>query len=230
MIRKIVLTTTVLMACFLCQTAFAKSVNYFSATQVALDASGNVQNKGKVFVSKDRMRLEMKAPQGEGQWVIIFRQDLNKHWMLNPDKKLYYERPYDEEEMRKATKSFKGKEKVLGKETVNGYKCIKKEVVSTVTVMGFTQTSTSTIWHSERLNMPIRTRSKHGGTELRDIVEKKPGSKLFELPSGYEKVDNMFAFFGSFKKSKEDSPEEEPSDMPQGMMDKLKGFKLPFGK
>lgn len=239
LMKKILLTIGVVcFVLFLCQPASAKSGNNFSATQVSLDASGNVQSTGKIYVSNDKIRLAMKAPQGNGQWVIIFRQDLNKHWMLNPEKKLYSEQPYDEQEMQKAVHSSIGKEKILGTEKVNGYKCTKKEVENTVTLMGFSKTSTSTIWHSDHFNMPLRTRGEHGETELRDIIEKKPDPQLFELPSGYAKVDNMFALFGSFDKPSADTSdkpsaetsEDASSKMPSGLMEKLKGLKNPFGK
>jgi len=168
---------------------------------------------------------------------MIFRQDLKKHWMINPAKKLYCEQPYNEKELQKAVKSLEGKEKILGTEKVNGYKCTKKEVENTVEVMGFSRTSTATVWQSKRFEMPLRTRDEHGGTDMKDIVEKKPNAKLFELPKGYKKVDNMFALFASFDEPEDDASEDDASEdesgamkMPPGMMEKLKGLSLPFGE
>ena len=51
-------------------------------------------------------------------------------WTLNPEKKLYMERPFNEKEMEQATKNIidSRNEKVLGTENVNGFKCTKKEI------------------------------------------------------------------------------------------------------
>lgn len=75
---------------------------------------------------------------GKGSMIVIVRKDLKVHWMLNPAKKAYFERPLNEEEMQGSfNKTFnKGEEEDLGTETVSGYKCRKKRVNTATKFMG----------------------------------------------------------------------------------------------
>ncbi len=52
----------------------------------------------------DKMRMDGISPKGEGSIVMIFRRDKNIGWTLNPEKKLYMERPFNEKEMEQAIK------------------------------------------------------------------------------------------------------------------------------
>ena len=58
---------------------------------------------------------------------MIFRRDKNIGWTLNPDKKLFMERPLNEKEMEQATKKMidSRNEKILGTEKINGFSCTK---------------------------------------------------------------------------------------------------------
>jgi len=88
-------------------------------------------------------------------------------------------------------------EKVLGKEKVSGYKCVKKEVITSMAVMGQTLKNKLTIWESDQFEMPLRTMVEDGGImEMRDIDTDKPSKKLFRPMPGYKKVDNLMAAMG----------------------------------
>jgi outer membrane lipoprotein-sorting protein len=219
---------------------YCAKIKNFSAEQVSIDPSGKVQGTGKIYMTPQKIRMEFRSPQGEGTMVNVFRRDSNIHWMINPEAKKYMERPLDEAEMQKALKQHMAQdEKILGTETVNGFKCTKKSVVTTVKFFGISRKSESIIWVSKRLDLPIKTQSKEGHiTELRNIKTGRQPAKLFTVPPGYQKVANMIELFGDKPPSGEkgtgsDEGEKKGSffdNLPKNIKDKLPtGMKWPFG-
>ncbi|MGB5991633.1 MAG: DUF4412 domain-containing protein [Desulfobacterales bacterium] len=212
-------------------------ITKYTADQVMIDTKGKVQHKGKIYATPNKMRMDSMSPRGEGSIVMIFRKDKNIGWTLNPEKKLYMERPYNEKEMEQATKKFidSRNEKVLGTENVNGFKCTKKEVETTVEFMGFKRTVKTIVWTSKKLDMPIRTKSQDGSmTELRNIKEGSPAGKYFEIPKEYKKVSNMMELMGMDMSEHEEKPskaagedKESGSDFPFKIPKGIKGL---FGK
>jgi len=212
-------------------------ITKYTADQVTIDPNGKVQHEGKIYVTPDKIRMDGISPKGEGSIVMIFRRDKNIGWTLNPEKKLYMERPFNEKEMEQATKKIidSRNEKVLGTETVNGFKCTKKEVETKVEFMGFKRTSKTIVWISKRLDMPIRTKSQDGSmTELRNIKKGSPASKYFEIPKDYKKVSNMMELMGMDMSDHEEKPSKaagEDKESDTGLPFKLpKGLKGLFGK
>ncbi|MBN2538729.1 MAG: DUF4412 domain-containing protein [Deltaproteobacteria bacterium] len=210
---------------------YAGKITSFSADQVSIAPDGTIANSGKMYVTPDKVRMEMRSPRGGGSMIVIMRRDSNLYWMLNPDEKKYFERPLNEEEWEKMAKgAIKSKtEKKLGTETINGYACQKKDVEMVVEILGFKRKSRSTVWISEKLDLPIRTMTEDGHvTELRNIKKGSQSKKLFEAPGGYTKVGNMMELFaGSEGEEKEEGG--GGLALPKGLTDKLKGLKLPFG-
>ncbi|HOO89187.1 MAG TPA: DUF4412 domain-containing protein [Syntrophales bacterium] len=210
---------------------YAAKITSFSADQVSIGPGGTVQHSGKMYVTPDKIRMEMRSPQGEGSMIVIMRRDSNLYWMLNPGEKKYFERPLDEKEWEQLAKgAIKSRtEKSLGNETINGYTCQKKDVETVVEVFGFKKKSRSTVWISEKLDLPIRTMTEDGHvTELRDIKKGGQPKQLFEAPGGYTKVGNMMELFaGSDREEKKE--DSGGLALPKGLTDKLKGLKLPFG-
>ena len=204
---------------------FGGKITKFTADQVMIDSKGKVQHTGKIYVMPDKMRVDGISPRGEGNIVIIFRKDKNIGWTLNPDKKLYLERPFNEKEMEQTARKFvdSKNEKFLGTEKVNGFECSKKEVDTTVSYMGYKSTSKTIVWKSERLDMPIRTQSQDGSmTELRNIKEGSPAGKYFEIPKDYQKVSNMMELMGIDMSGHEEKPSKDTGE------DKESGSKFPF--
>ena len=233
-LRRSVALTALALALFLTTgTAQAGKISAFSADQVITDAKGATVNQGKVYMRPDRMRMDVHMPESQGAMVMIFRKDLDRHWMLNPTAKTYYEDRFKEDELKKLMQDMDHNqdETILGTETVSGFPCTKKQVRTTVTVMGFTNTATTTLWISDKFDMPLRSRSQDGVvTELRNILQKAPADRHFELPDGYRKVDSMIGLFMTGEDAEMDA---DQSDMPEdGGMPPFslpKGFKLPFG-
>ncbi len=214
--------------------AYAGKITSFSADQVNIAPDGKIQNSGKMYVTPDKIRMDMSSPQGKGNMIMIMRRDNNLYWMLNPGEKRYFERPLNEKEWEKMAKgAIKSKtEKNLGTETINGYTCQKKEVEMVVEILGFKNKSRSTVWISEKLDLPIRTRTEDGHvTEMRNIKKGRQSKKLFEVPGDYTKVGNMMETFAGADKGEQEEKEEGSGgfSLPKDLKDKLKGLKLPFG-
>jgi hypothetical protein len=217
-------------------------VKEFSADQVRIDASGNAENNGKIYYAHEKMRMEGmgmrkgRATQQE-EMIIIVRGDKKLHWMINPKKKAYFERAVDEKEIEQLSGLVgKGVEKDLGTETVQGYKCRKKQITNTVDIMGFKKTVQSIIWMSDDFPMPLRSQTSEGGmTELRNIKEGRQPSDLFELPSDYVKVESILELMdesphrGSKKRPKEGGEGEKGGSSVTDAIKKAfpKGFKMP---
>lgn len=213
------------------------TVKSFSAKQVTVDPNGKIVSSGMIYVKPEKIRMDFKPPEGEGTMINIFRRDRNLHWMLSPEQKKYVESPYDEAELQKAMQLHMGQtEKILGTETVNGFKCTKKEVETTVKFFGISKKSKAIVWQSDRLEFPVRTQTEDGTiTELRDFKAGRQSSKLFEIPAGYAKVANMMELFAGASSRSEGGSNDEGKD--QGSFDKIqkdisdtiKNFKWPFG-
>jgi hypothetical protein len=216
--------------------AWAGKVESYSADQVFLDGKGNVEHSGKLYVTKDKIRMGAAGPHAGTDMIIIVRQDLGVYQMLNPQKKVYFERPVDEKDVAGISKSMKpDKEEDLGTETVSGYECRKKRVTNTTEMMGFKQTSQTTLWVSDQFDMPLRTRGSDGSvSEIREIKEGKPDSEVFEVPKGYRKAANMMEMFerpGQGGTEMRGNPHGQGgAGMPEDVRKMMpKGFKMPYG-
>jgi hypothetical protein len=126
------------------------------------------------------------------------------------------------------------KEKSLGEETVNGYRCAKKEIEAEVEVMGFKSTSRTLVWQSPKFDMPLRTRGENGHvTELRNIREEKPAAALFEVPAGCSRVADMMELMGDERPKGARPPKKAPQGKEGGAQFPVElppGMKLPFPK
>ena len=159
----------------------------FSAEMIQ-KASGKTMT-GNICIKGKKMRMEMNTP--GARMVHIFLPDENRALMLYPDQKMYMEMNtkdtsrrasmMDEKLEDKATKKY------LGTETVNGYLCDKYEFTFHDTSMGKT-----TQWFSKKLSYPVKM--VHQGeqgetvTEYKNIKEGGVSDSVFQLPSGYKKM------------------------------------------
>ncbi len=207
----------------------AGKIENFTADQIVIDPSGNVQREGKFYVTPQKMRMDILAPQGPKDMVMIFRRDLKLQYMINTGKKIYVETVIDESEMEKATKQMVlgQNEKILGSETVSGYKCTKKQVDTTVEVMGYKTKTRSIVWIADQFEMPLRTQTEDGSvTEMRNIKKGRPAANVFEVPKGYQKSPDMMSFMAAVMGNGQFTP--PPSGGTTGEQPALP-FKLPKG-
>jgi len=168
----------------------------FSSMALAAEFSAdliidNPQGKftGKVYVKADKIRQEFLNA-GMKQ-VVILRLDKGVTWSLMPENKMYMEmagtgKEATDPEIEKKIKDMADK-KSLGKEKIGGYVCEKYQYIYHDKSLGVL-----TQWFSKQLNYPIKTEHKtssyHMVTEYKNIKEGGIEDSLFEIPSGYQKM------------------------------------------
>jgi len=216
-------------------------ITKFTADQVFIDPDGNLVNTSKIYMSDKKMRMDGMpgGPGGQGRNIaMIYLRDKQISYMLNTEKKLYFEGPLNEDQMKQTMKSMKNvkEEKILGTEKVNGFKCTKKQITTTVNLIGFKKKITSIVWVTKKLDLPIRTQSEDGGiTEIRNLKKGAPDDKYFKVPAGYKRVGSIMEIMGmdfserKAKQSAEQETEEKTTKQPFKIPKSLKDLKLPEG-
>ena len=180
-------------------------IKSFSADQVIISSDGKVMSTSKLYITPDAYRMDGLPTGGQGDvtrnLTFLGFKKLKRKYVYNHDKKLFFESQLDEDYILKNLRSYEHKnvdsEKVLGEEKVSGYKCVKKEVTTTMTIMGLKITNTQILWQSDKFEFPLRIRMEKGQImEFRNIDTGKPSKKLFKRPAGYKKVNNMMTVMG----------------------------------
>ena len=179
-------------------------IDTFTADNVHINSNGTIVHSSKLYVTKDAIRIDglPAGSMGNGQKMSLTMLILKKHkksYFYNHDKKLVFEAPADEKDYVAGYKAMDNidSEKVLGKEKVSGYKCVKKEVVTSFKTMGTNIKTRILVWESDKFEMPLRTMDEDGEIEeMRNIKTGKPSKKLFRPISGYKKVGSMMAVMG----------------------------------
>jgi len=137
--------------------------------------------KGKFYISGTNTRVET------GESIVIYRQDKGVMWVLEPSEKVYFEMPIDMSDAPRTSGRMEGEieRKLLGEETVNGYRTNKYRV--TVKEGGSVESVYQ--WVAPDLDFPIKAEAVDGSwsTEYSNIRKSAPAS-LFEVPPGYEKM------------------------------------------
>jgi len=179
------------------------------------------------------MRMDGTPGGMQGQDItIIYLKDKKMQYMLNTSKKLYFEGPLDEEKMMQSMSSLNkiDKETILGTEKIEGYNCTKKQIESTIEIMGFKRKNTYLVWVTDQLEMPLRTQMADGTiTALRNIKKGNPDDKYFQVPKDYQKVSNLMELMEmSFSEdtndpeNKDTAPSKQPFKLPEGIKNPFK--------
>lgn len=183
---------------------FGGKVDAFTADNVYIDSNGKVIHSAKLYVTQDAFRVDGLPTGGMGKGpkmdlTMLVLKNQKKSYFYNHDKKLVFEAPADEKDYTSGYKALDNleSEKVLGNEKVSGYKCVKKEVVTSFKAMGNSMKIRLIVWESDKFEMPLRTMDEDGAIEeMRNIKTGKPSKKLFRPMSGYKKVGSMMAVMG----------------------------------
>ena len=149
------------------------------------------ESVGKLSMKGDKSRIEVT--ESGSTYVQIYRGDKSVFWGIDPAKKTYLEvplpdsRPFLSGDLVE-TRADLGERKLVGQETVNGYKCDRYDFVYTDKTLG-----TMTQWVSTKLGIQIKMEHKKPSMsalmELKNIKEGGVPDSLFEIPSGYTKTD-----------------------------------------
>ena len=184
----------VISICILISNVTGQEIKEFSADQVHLDSKGKIKNTWKFYKSINKIRFEMNTPWGKGKMVNIILEDKKINYTIFPEKKVYVQNVLKDEDLQTFQQFNKGnlKEKKLGVEKVNGYKCTKKQVETTNNIMGMKMKIKMVIWSSSKFPMPLRTKTEKGEiSEIRNIKIGRQSAKLFKVPAGYKKAASM---------------------------------------
>jgi len=167
----------------------------FSADMINTSRGGIFQ--GKIFVTKDKMRME--TPQS----ISITRMDRRVVWILMPKDKMYMEQPFDPSKAVATSEKVMGEieRKFIGKEIIDGRMTDKYQIV-------YNQNGNrATIfqWLAAGLKIPVKTAAADNSwiMEYKNIKIGSQPAALFEVPPDYQKFSYQ---------------------MPSSMQDMLKGY------
>jgi hypothetical protein len=175
----------------LCASALAQE---FSADLVRQKPAGAA--KSKVFVSKERVRMETEG-QAHPNYVLLNLAQRRSSMVL-PDNKTYILSPAGQvpssipfftiddpdnacPEWEKSVQKPKTCKKV-GNDTVEGRSTVKYTGVAG-------NGDSGTAWVDRKLHFPIKWEGEKGAAELQNIQEGPQAATLFQIPSDYEKMD-----------------------------------------
>lgn len=160
-----------------------------SADMIQTTPAGNIQ--GKFFIKGDNVRTETNA-QGYDQ-ITITRKDKGLIWVIMPGN-MFMEmeipveaKGQDFSHLDQKTLDEMATRENLGSEVVNGYKCDIYRFTFNDESMGI-----MTQWFSKEMNFPVKiemvTPDGTIATEYRNIKQETLPESLFEVPSGYTKM------------------------------------------
>ena len=171
---------------------FSADVVYLATTKPEAQSTSAVnpaRPPAKLYVSKDKMRLETRGTSGT---ILLVNEAEHTAIALFPAKKAYqhlaggpseYFRGEDAEnacpDWQKATDQKIECEKV-GHEEVDGRQTVKYRN------KGASDAVTSAVWIDSALKFVVKWESAGAGAELRNIREAQQAADLFTVPPGYE--------------------------------------------
>lgn len=166
--------------------------------------------EGKVYYAPGKERNEMSA----GEAVMIMRLDRKVMWMLTPKEQMYMEHKFGEGRREKGDyRECDVRQTDAGEEVVNGVRTKKRTVDIACPDR---EKFSGTVWMTrENIVMKMETAEKGGGSkkktyrmELKNLKIGKQDPALFEIPSGYRKME--IPSMGDVQKMmKEQSAQEE---------------------
>lgn len=154
-----------------------------------------------IFSDENRYRYEFNEGGQEG--VIIVLNETGEFFMLMPQQKMAIKAKSASQmsmsmDPLKQYEHFAGEgatEVVMGKEVVNGYECIKKELRNIQKdESGEVNQLMFTIWYSEEFQFPLKMVNHIDGTEssgmeVKNIQSWDPDEASFRIPEGYNIID-----------------------------------------
>ncbi|MEW6107707.1 MAG: DUF4412 domain-containing protein [Nitrospirota bacterium] len=145
---------------------------------------------GKIYAKSDRFRMEVTKPE---HMITITRMDKKVVWNIMPSEKMYMEMPFDPRQAPKTEIIGEIDRKLMGSETIDGHPT-KKYLI---TYRDGKRTDKVYQWWATDINFPVKTAdvNNHWVQEYKNIKLGSQPNSLFEVPSGYSKM-NMPAMPG----------------------------------
>jgi hypothetical protein len=167
---------------------------------------------GKIFVLDGKSRFEMNMaemkssaipPQaveqmkamGMNEMVNISNPEEKITYLVYPGLQAFAQVTMQDPEAAKTAADFKIETTELGKETVNGFDCVKNKAVVTDNAG---KQFEYTVWNATDLkDFPVKLETTNQGRNMtmvfKDVKLSKPDKALFAPPADYKKYDSMMA-------------------------------------
>ncbi len=178
---------------------FALAQADFSADIVNLQKAGSAPVR--IYLTKDKMRVETagNGPHGGGAMIMNFATQTSI--VIMAQQHMYMEMPVQTQSQRigyaffeagdvenacgdwqKSSHTQGGSCHTVGNETVNGRSAVKYEGTNA-------NGDVNHFWLDPKLRFPVKWDGKNSSGELRNIQEGSQPSSLFEVPSGFSKME-----------------------------------------
>jgi len=170
------------------------------STAIPAQGGSMKEMSGKVYVSRKHMRIDftgMGGP-GRGRMIMITNFATKTSDILMPEQHMYMESKADDTQGRQPgmgpsikpladphnpCASLEGWScKNLGTDQVKGRTCDHWQVTDK-------KGKVSNLWIDQKIHFAIKAVSPDSSFELTNIKEGEPSASLFEIPSGYQKMD-----------------------------------------
>jgi hypothetical protein len=170
------------------------------STAIPPQGGSRKEMSGKVYVSRKHMRMDftgMGGP-GKGRMIMITNFAAKTSDILMPEQHMYMESKADDTQGQRPgmgpsikplfdphnpCANMEGSTcKNLGTEQVNGRTCDHWQVTDK-------KGKVSNLWIDQKIHFAIKAVSQDSSFELTNIKESEPSASLFEIPSGYQKMD-----------------------------------------
>ena len=189
---------------FFATAVFAGTVPEYTADLISFDPEGNEEGITKVFSSEGKTFFEMPQQDIIGAMHIIIRPDMEKMFIVVPDKNAYMEMPYYEKngELPRILPMPdmpvpKIEKEEIGTDIFNGYNTKKNLVTITTNMMGQEVSWSNMEWNAEEFDIPLRSEDEDGSvTELHNIKLVSIPKNKFDIDiDGLQRVDNFMKVF-----------------------------------
>lgn len=202
----------------------APTVEYSGDSRI--ESSGQ-EMKMKIFMAKEKQRIEMNNPQAGMNSVLILRMDKNIGWNLMPDQKMYTE--INLEESRKRSGDFRecsydSSEK--GTDTVNGIGARKSHAVVKCPDSEFE----GDFWVTPEgitVKMDVTGKTKEGEKmamkqEMTSLKIGPVDPSLFEIPAGYASMGNVSDLMKDAQRQMEEGQKQQAAAMEEAQKQEAK--------
>jgi len=186
--------------------------------------------KGKIYQAPNKERREMNND-GE-KMVMIMRRDKKMAWNLMPSERMYMEMKLTDPKVgRDDPMNYDVEQTVVGPDTVNGVKTTKSKIIMKEKkpnggkMGGFWWMTKDNIMMKLDVISVEKGKKDRMKMELDNLKIGKQDPALFEIPSGYSKMDMSMGGMGKMMMGGEDSDADAKSDSAKGSKEKS-GFGL----
>jgi hypothetical protein len=199
-IRAVTLSAIVLLPLLLMAQSVPQLTPFSADLQLNSQRPGRSAHEatGKMYVNQQHMRMDLQEPNLRGGAIVITNFSTQTTDTLVPDQHMYMEFSADQAAARRpgmapSIKPFKDPSnpcagdagsscKKVGVEDVNGRSCDQWQITDS-------QGKVSNVWIDQKLHFPMKSVTSDTSWELSNVKEGEQEASLFEIPSGYQKMD-----------------------------------------